>query len=136
MKMLPAMLGTGKLFSILFLIPHLGIWIIDGKVSTLIIFCLISQGVLEAMFPLLILSGCGVYVMDDSRWNRIVRFACWRHTFQDINQMRTWCSSHSLPHFLKTSSVDKKKRNWADVINRYKFITTTSKCPECHAGGD
>ncbi|XP_039734910.1 B- and T-lymphocyte attenuator isoform X1 [Pteropus medius] len=33
MKTSPAMLGTGKLFSVLFLIPHLGIWNIDGEKS-------------------------------------------------------------------------------------------------------
>ncbi|XP_016006200.2 B- and T-lymphocyte attenuator isoform X2 [Rousettus aegyptiacus] len=33
MKTSPGMLGTGKLFSVLFLIPHLGIWNIDGEKS-------------------------------------------------------------------------------------------------------
>ncbi|ELK18164.1 B- and T-lymphocyte attenuator [Pteropus alecto] len=35
MKTSPAMLGTGKLFSVLFLIPHLGIWNIDDTTSAL-----------------------------------------------------------------------------------------------------
>lgn len=44
MKTPPAMLGTGKWYWALFLIPHLSIWSIYGKAPPWIISCLISQG--------------------------------------------------------------------------------------------
>lgn len=57
-----AMLGIGKLFSVFFLIPHLGIWSIDGKAATYIVSSFISQRCGRQCFPLLFSVECSVYV--------------------------------------------------------------------------